>query len=41
MADARNTTDIAAKSKQDHFKIGGTSDEYKLTVYKDEFRKDQ
>lgn len=38
---ARASTDIASKSKVDHFQIGGSSEEYKLTVYQDEYRRDQ
>ena len=41
LAEARNATDIAAKRKQDHFQIGGTSGDIKLRVYKDEYRRDQ
>ena len=35
LAEARAKTDIAAMSKVDHFSIGGTSTENKLTVYQD------
>ena len=37
---AKCEIDIAAKSKQDHFQIGGQGNDAKLTVYQDEFRPD-
>lgn len=33
--------DIKALSKEDHFHIGGTGQDPKLTVYQDEYRRDQ
>lgn len=33
--DARCKVDIAAKSKQDHFQIGGQGQDAKLTIYQD------
>lgn len=41
LADAKCKIDIAALSKADHFKIGGAANEDNITVYMDEYRKDQ
>jgi hypothetical protein len=41
LADAKCKIDIAALSKADHFKIGGQVNEDNITVYMDEYRKDQ
>jgi hypothetical protein len=35
-----NSASIKAMNTEDHFKIGGTSGQAKVTTYQDEFRKD-
>jgi hypothetical protein len=35
-----NIAAIKAMNTEDHFKLGGTSDQAKLSTYQDEYRKD-